>query len=822
MCGWYLCHRLFPPLREGFPGGGVYSHWDCDNSTQKCTYPNGASPPAPVNGTYTPLTESQYPPNSYFADANGKVLWDPSFDESKCIGDKNLVTGSANTCIPNYPIWKKDDGDVYFWLGPQRGDVINEGRTRACKVGERPGAAYIGGPGKPGKPDIYYTLWGGGGQIGQFLFNLAESYEAGDDTFYNLKSGRVTGNPPWSQKEWDSHGWGTLQSSMSPKPLFGWAGGASSVWFDMGEYLKTDWLQKEIYLLQQNAPDGTNFLGNYGIGGGRGVLPEQNKGMVGTWYQPQGERGGKCVNPTWQKCPAIVSYAGCNPSKTGCSAGCNGERDCEIRGAQGGCYVDIIPLPQYRGDGGISDLASSENAMRLQVNVVGCPAGAKPPTCATSSLSCQTDYTNAKSATTYDGTQGDFESKCCAARPTCQACGGKKQLIKVGDVCPVAGCGACCGAVLPTCQACGGGQPQQVKVGTPCPNADCTACCGAAPTCATSSNSCQRCWGNTKNSTTYDGTQTDFQSKCCKIEECCRITYDTSKIVGKAGKNTACSPNLQLAAGSSCDVACVAKYKAATGTFTCNADGTITKAALKCIPPNPQCPTNFPCGAGYHLITPLPITPCAASKCGAGDCCAANPFCVSLPQCKKGRQFQSEYKNIQCKSGVCQDAECCEAIPQPTCQGYPCPTHHTIKANADNVTCTGANGCTDDNCCVANAKPTCASDPMLCPPGYENKPNLSNITCREYACTEADCCVTRPPVPHKPNITDITKTRKIDNRKWIDNSRYIKEYDLKDERTQMGIQSGPQYFYEGAEIAPDYDDDFFPPGAFLGFDDNDW
>ena len=44
-----------------------------------------------------------------------------------------------------------------------------------------------------------------------------------------------------------------------------------------------------------------------------------------------------------------------------------------------------------------------------------------------------------------------------------------------------------------------------------------------------------------------------------------------------------------------------------------------------------------------NLITPLPITPCAASKCGAGDCCAANPFCDSLPQCKKGRQFQSEF-----------------------------------------------------------------------------------------------------------------------------------------------------------------------------------
>ena len=25
ICGWYLCHRLFPPLREGLSGGGVYS-----------------------------------------------------------------------------------------------------------------------------------------------------------------------------------------------------------------------------------------------------------------------------------------------------------------------------------------------------------------------------------------------------------------------------------------------------------------------------------------------------------------------------------------------------------------------------------------------------------------------------------------------------------------------------------------------------------------------------------------------------------------------------------------------------------------------------
>ena len=422
-----------------------------------------------------------------------------------------------------------------------------------------------------------------------------------------------------------------------------------------------------------------------------------------------------------------------------------------------------------------------------------------PATCATSSLSCQTDYTNAKSATTYDGTQGDFESKCCTA-PTCALCDGdKKQLLKVGTPCPTGGCTACCGAAptcatsslscwdgatnsatattydgtpvdfqskcctglhSPTCQTCDDGKKQLLTAGTPCPNADCTACCGAAPTCATSSNSCQRCWGNTKNSTTYDGTQTDFQSKCCKIEECCRITYDTSKIVGKAGKHTACSPNLQLAAGSSCDVACVAKYKAATGTFTCNADGTLTKAALTC---------------------------------------TANPFCSSLLKCDKGRQFKPEYKNIQCKSGVCQDAECCEAIPQPTCQGYPCSTHHTIKANANNVTCTGANGCTDADCCVTDATPTCASDPVLCPTGYENKPNLSNITCREYACTEADCCIMRPPTPPPPDITDITKTSKIDNRKWIDNTQRIRKFNVKDVRHQTMIQSDPIY-YGGGEL----------------------
>ena len=265
---------------------------------------------------------------------------------------------------------------------------------------------------------------------------------------------------------------------------------------------------------------------------------------------------------------------------------------------------------------------------------------------------------------------------------------------------------------------CDDGKKQLLTAGTPCPNADCTACCGAAPTCATSSNSCQRCWGNTKNSTTYDGTQTDFQSKCCKIEECCRITYDTSKIVGKAGKNTACSPNLQLAAGSSCDVACVAKYKAATGTFTCNADGTITKAALTCIPPNPQCSANFPCGDGYHLITPLPITPCAASKCGAGDCCAANPFCDSLPQFKKGRQFQSEYKNIQCKSGVCQDAECCEAIPQPTCQGYPCSTHshHQGKCQQCDLH-RGERRAPIADCCVTERHPNVRLRPCALPNG---------------------------------------------------------------------------------------------------------
>ena len=69
----------------------------------------------------------------------------------------------------------------------------------------------------------------------------------------------------------------------------------------------------------------------------------------------------------------------------------------------------------------------------------------------------------------------------------------------------------------------------------------------------------------------------------------------------------------------------------------------------------------------------------------------------------------------------------------------------------------------------------------------------------EYACTAADCCVTRPPTPPPPDITDITKTRKIDNRKWIDNTQRIRKFNIEDERHQTMIQSDPIY-YGGGEL----------------------
>ena len=104
---------------------------------------------------------------------------------------------------------------------------------------------------------------------------------------------------------------------------------------------------------------------------------------------------------------------------------------------------------------------------------------------------------------------------------TCtQASGG-------GTPCTAADESQSCNVTCSTCQACRGDQTQVVKVGADCPGNNCAACCGAAPTCATSSLSCQTDYTNAKSATTYDGTPGDFQSKCCTMNKCSPITYDT-------------------------------------------------------------------------------------------------------------------------------------------------------------------------------------------------------------------------------------------------------------------------------------------------------
>ena len=72
-----------------------------------------------------------------------------------------------------------------------------------------------------------------------------------------------------------------------------------------------------------------------------------------------------------------------------------------------------------------------------------------------------------------------------------------------------------------------------------------------------------------------------------------------------------------------------------------------------------------------------------------------------------------------------------------------------------------------------------------------------------------------PPSPPSGVVTkDITDRTMIDNRQWINNSRYIDTYIIHDKRVQTLIQKNPVLFFKNARIDR-RPPDFFPPGTYI-------
>ena len=201
------------------------------------------------------------------------------------------------------------------------------------------------------------------------------------------------------------------------------------------------------------------------------------------------------------------------------------------------------------------------------------------------------------------------------------------------------------------------------------------------------------------------------------------------------------------------------------------------------------------------------------------DCCTANAQSDSPSPCTSGGQIKPGYKDHQCAGALCQDKECCEAIPQSTCQGFSCPNHYSLRDNADSIDC-APTSCSDDECCSADPMPTCEDSSVSCPAGYEEAYNPSNITCASYTCQPSDCCILAPPPPPPigPSHTDIRRATNIDNRKWVNDSRRINKHNWEDNRTQTLTQNDPRLFSSTARIDnPDKGSVFYPGSTFIVF-----
>lgn len=130
------------------------------------------------------------------------------------------------------------------------------------------------------------------------------------------------------------------------------------------------------------------------------------------------------------------------------------------------------------------------------------------------------------------------------------------------------------------------------------------------------------------------------------------------------------------------------------------------------------------------------------------------------------------------------------------------------------------NGSCKDWCSPPNSKGKrfCMAASYLAPGGSASGTGV-NTKAGAIDCTGCAGASSTPPPPPPPAAVvdkDITDRTMIDNREWINNSRYIDTYNIHDKRVQTLIQKNPVYFYKNARIdrrRPDV----YPPGTYILF-----
>lgn len=156
---------------------------------------------------------------------------------------------------------------------------------------------------------------------------------------------------------------------------------------------------------------------------------------------------------------------------------------------------------------------------------------------------------------------------------------------------------------------------------------------------------------------------------------------------------------------------------------------------------NATCACFDKCGPGTYKLPSN--TPCTGSSCTASDCCKPNPTCETIKACPSGRQFKSNYKQLQCEGEHCEENECCDPIPQPNCLNFTCQQNAALAPNYKEVVCAG-DACTDTECCLPNPFPTCFGNNVKCPKNYYAKKDFQELQCSNYECETDECCLPNP------------------------------------------------------------------------------
>ena len=404
------------------------------------------------------------------------------------------------------------------------------------------------------------------------------------------------------------------------------------------------------------------------------------------------ERTNACCTPLSSPSHCLYAFDGldANGNSKGGSAGaicgCSGDCDTNHICYDGECTLQEVTCQTHYDEGNcdyqlyfkrLYDVASLDSSARDQA----CCTNAPGPS------DCKLSLGDARSAMSDAcGCHSDCDSGNCANEICTEKCGATDQFVPNSDFASVAlPEGAQYDMVTVTCDSgymgggdymCEGGSYQ----GQPCEQVITTCAelsCTGSPSFPVTS---QYNHGLTSSTATDDGVNT----YCCANEENCA----RSRFMGTVDDGQPCGCNADCSEGvcnnGFCEIGTPPTGGGSSGGNSCS-DGLNNDFSGNFNNAHAECASSHGAGSSFYDggtytggATDLQPDGCCTPPTGGGSS-GGNPFCDSYTECQESKANPS---SIECTSGTCDDATCCEAI-YLSCSDALANFFNDITGNAD-------------------------------------------------------------------------------------------------------------------------------------------